>query len=230
MDHFDGHKAAVAARRELIQRLIDSQQFLEAEVLLWRDWQSSATAVAGPAVAEMAEMLVRAKRFHGAAVCYRRLGRDFADVICRDGKTGKQLAAALPPSGEIDRLLKAETAWPVGFVEVKRKPFCEVMNVEQRADLSCISKSGPFFSGMSIGVLGADRTIRGYDRLGQESWKLTPLRDAESIYGSVPFAIQGHLLLFQEGTTTFAIDPAKLGGGDQRQCALMPVGACGFEI
>ena len=35
MDHFDGHKAALAARR-LIERLIASEQYLEAEMLLWR--------------------------------------------------------------------------------------------------------------------------------------------------------------------------------------------------
>ena len=29
------------------------------------------------------------------------------------------------------------------------------MNAEQRADLSCVSESGPFFSGMSIGLVGA---------------------------------------------------------------------------
>ena len=121
VDHFDGQKAAVAARRELIQRLMDSQQYLEAELLLWRDRQSSDPAVAGPAVAQMAEMLERAKRFHGAAACYRRLGREFADVVCRDGKTGKQLVAALPPGGEIHQLLKAETVWPAGYVEVRKQ-------------------------------------------------------------------------------------------------------------
>ena len=34
VDHFDGQTADVAARRALIERLVDSQQFLEAELLL----------------------------------------------------------------------------------------------------------------------------------------------------------------------------------------------------
>ena len=69
----------------------------------------------------MAEMLTRAKRFREAAACYRRLGGEFADVVCRNGKTGKQLVAALPAGGKIHQLLNVETVWPSGEVEVEEQ-------------------------------------------------------------------------------------------------------------
>ena len=130
---FDGHKAAVVAR-ELINRSIESEQYLEAELLLWRDWQSLDPAVAGPAVAQMAKMLTRAKRFHAAAACYQRLGREFADVVCGEGKTGKQMIATLPRQGKIQQVLNADTVWPSGEVNVDKQPS-QANNIQQAYNL-----------------------------------------------------------------------------------------------
>ena len=92
---FDGQPAAATARRELIGRLVAEKHALEAEMLLWQDRQSADRAVAGAAVAQLAELLQQVGQYEGAAACYQELQRQFADVVCRDGKTGKQLVAAL---------------------------------------------------------------------------------------------------------------------------------------
>ena len=187
-----------------------------------RDWQSADAAVAGPAVAQMAEIMGQSKRFHEAAVCYQRLGRDFADMVCRDGKTGRQLVAALPPGGDIQQLMNVETVWPSGRVEVASKPLSGAINSEQCADLACLSESGPFFSGMPIDLLWDD-TVRGYDHLGQEAWRAT-LRGDNDLYGNGGsddvlnfnnrhnvFAVEGPLLFVQAGLKLVAVDPAKSG-------------------
>ena len=61
-------------------RLAADKHWLEAEMLLWRDWQSPSAAVAGPAVAQLAEILEQAGSLEGAAVCCRQLQGQFADV------------------------------------------------------------------------------------------------------------------------------------------------------
>ena len=199
---------------------MDSQQFLEAEMRLWRDWQSSDKAVAGPAAAQMAEMLEQAKRFPDAAVCYRQLGQEFADVVCHDSKTGKQLVAALPPSGEILQIMKPEV-WPSGRVEVKEQPSSQGMGNWQPPTnpsyMPCVSESGPFFSGMSAGRFDIDGAICGYDRLGHECWKIA------SYAGNFnsAFAIQGHLLLVQTGFMIVAVDLSKPAVADDPE----PVGS-----
>ena len=115
-EYFDG-EAAATARRELIRRLLAGRRAMEAEMLLWPDCQSADRAVAGAAVAQLAELLRQVGQPAGAAACYRRLQRQFADVVCRDGKTGKELVAALKPDEPPARLLAAPAAWPRGLVE-----------------------------------------------------------------------------------------------------------------
>ena len=92
-------------RQALIARLIDDNHLLEAETLLQRDVASSHAAVAAPATAQLAELLTKAGRTTDAAVCYRRLSDEFADVVCRDGKTGQELLSALPDTDPVKRAL-----------------------------------------------------------------------------------------------------------------------------
>ena len=87
--YFDGSPAAVAARRELIRQLIADKHDLEVEMLLWPDRQSSDRAVAGSAVAQLAELFAETGHHESAAACFRELRGQFSDVVCRDGKTGK---------------------------------------------------------------------------------------------------------------------------------------------
>ena len=222
VDHFTGFKAADAARHELIRRLIESGHAIEAEMLLWPEWQSSDPAVAGPAVAQMAELLEQAKDFPGTAACYQRLEREFADVVCRDGKTGKQLRAARSADSEVYRLLNADSAWPSGQVQItKRSVSTGVKSWQQltKFELPRLSESGPFFSGLSISRYLNDQTIRGYDQFGRESWRISPLPGRHTgnfmEFRNTAAAIQGHLLLVKWNSAICGLDPTKVAGADE---------------
>ena len=108
-------------RRELIDRLIKSGQSLEAELLLWRDWQSPDAAVAGPAVAQMAEMLEQGNISRGG-----RLLSAARPGVCRCGLPRRQdrkgIACGLcRPAAGVSNSLNMETVWPVGQVEFEKK-------------------------------------------------------------------------------------------------------------
>ena len=67
----------------------------------------------------MAALLMSASRPEEAAVYYRRLATEWADVPCLGGKTGKQIIADLPADSPETRALAESSAWPVG--QVKRE-------------------------------------------------------------------------------------------------------------
>ncbi len=224
LDYFAGPPAAARARHELIQRLIADHHSLEAELLLWRDQQSPDSAVAGPAVAELARLLEQAKRFEGAATCYRQLRTQFADVVCRDGKTGKQLAEALPPAGPIARLFKAEPAWPTGEVETKKSFINNAREGFGRFLVEYQGDPGPFYSGMTLRFDQTRTALLGYDGYGIKRVEV-PLSDGgqRNIIGYNPnmtnaYAL-GHLLVLPISSTILGLDPAGLasGGGKPAQ-------------
>ena len=80
--------------------------------------------------------LTRAKRYRDAAACYRRLGGEFADVVCRNGQTERQLVAALPASGEVHQLLHVEPVWPSGRVEVREQSSSAAFAGQSDANLA----------------------------------------------------------------------------------------------
>ena len=225
---FDGQPAAETARRELIQRLAADKHWLEAEMLLWRDRQSPAAVVAGPAVAQLAQILEQAGslegapagRLEGAAVCCRQLQAQFADVVCRDGKTGKQLYAAAAASATLGPHLHDEAPWPTGEVEVKKLPR-QVMRNDAfgRFSIGCDGDRGPFFAQTVVRFNQNRRHVEGADAYGREQWHVQ-LNDDGNILGynnnTTTTHILGHLMVIPFGPRLFAIDPLGLAGGDNR--------------
>ena len=159
VDCFDGQPAAETARRALIQRLAAEKHCLEAEMLLWRDRQSPSAAVAGGAVAQLEQLLEQAGNLEGAAVCCRQLQGQFANVVCRDGKTGRQLYAAA--NATLGRRLRGEAPWPIGEVEVKKGPAnpCTTspMGVFPSAATATAGRSSRRPSSVSIRTSGSSR-------------------------------------------------------------------------
>jgi hypothetical protein len=224
LDYFDGHPAATAARRELIDRAVAEKRSLEAELLLWRDRQSPDRAVAGHAVARMAEMFEQAKCLAAAAACYRQLGGEFAHVVCRDGKTGKQLADALPKDNPVAALLKPEADWPVGLVEAAKKTTVnnsqDQFNPYGRFGVQYDGDPKPFFSGLTLRFDQQPGRLIIYDAYGVER-RYVPLTDARQQNNFYPYNpnmtnayVAGHLLVLPVGTKIYGLDPAGLAGGD----------------
>ena len=185
LNNFDGCPAALTVRRELINRLVADHRYLEAELLLWRDRESSDPAVAGSAVAQLAEMFQQAERYEGAAACCRQLQRQFADVVCRDGKTGKQLVAALPQAGPVAALLKPDAAWPLGNVEVGKAALHrgQPMNFYNHYAVQYRNDPAPFFSGATLQFDQSQQAIVGYDGFGKQRLDCVAGRKGPAVHG-----------------------------------------------
>ncbi len=109
--------AGAAARLALAERLIAADQLLEAELHLG-DVLEAGDAEHAPTVrAALAVLYEKARRPELAARMYQELATRYAGVVCRDGLTGKQLAARAANDTAIQAQLAH--AWPHGQVEVK---------------------------------------------------------------------------------------------------------------
>ena len=225
LDYFDGQPAAAAARRELLRRLIADKRDLEAEMLLWPDRQSPDRAVAGPAVAQLADLLEAAGHHDGAAVCYQQLRRQFAAVACRDGKTGKELVEALPRDGPLGELLKPAAAWPRGQVETTTK-----IGVSRNDNFGGWGRfvvqyqgdPGPFFSDQTLRFDQNRTSLLVYDRFGRMHWQVPLTENGQRanvmFNGNMADAyVQGHVLVLPLGNRIFAFDPAGLTGAGNKQ-------------
>jgi outer membrane protein assembly factor BamB/tetratricopeptide (TPR) repeat protein len=218
LDYFGDHPIAGKARHELIRRLGDSGRWLEAELVLWQQQQSSDRAVVGAAVAELAELLRRAKRPEDAALCYRRLHREFADVACLDGKTGKQLLNALPADGPVAEVLRQDDSWPVGKVEKR-----ELSNTPQTANYPRFTMPyrgslAPFFSETVIRLDQSRRVASSHDGLGKKQWELSLVQAGRSLpfnYTLTHARVCGHLLLLSLGNRIMAVDTLGFAGPGQ---------------
>src|SRR5262249_13402287 len=106
------------ARLALAELLVKDNAFLEAEQqLLHVRRQNNDPARAGQALEALAHVYLRRGLAEDAAFCYRALGREFAAVAVRDGKTGADL---LKEAGDDKRLVPfLEEASPVRKGKVK---------------------------------------------------------------------------------------------------------------
>jgi outer membrane protein assembly factor BamB len=109
------HPLARDARLALADKLVAADQLLEAELLAGDLIDVPHQPSAGHARATLAALYEKSRRFDLAARYYAELRQRFADVICRDGLTGAQLAekASGPAAGVV--LLGA---WPGGRTDV----------------------------------------------------------------------------------------------------------------
>ncbi len=150
---FGAHPAAAQAREALLARL-GRDDLLERNLLLRARERSSDPAVAGAAAAEMATLLAEADHADLAAIYYRQLAGRFADVPCRDGKTGAQLAAELPNDGPIASWLAGSQPWPSGKVtaheETVRSRARSPAARRRSVDVEISGPTGPLFKDVSL--------------------------------------------------------------------------------
>jgi tetratricopeptide (TPR) repeat protein len=90
--------AGKEARLELVERLMEQQDsgdehpLLEAELELNQFRTGRHTPVlAARATESLARLYTRKGLLEDAAYCYRKLGKEYADLVVRDGKTGRQI-------------------------------------------------------------------------------------------------------------------------------------------
>jgi len=103
------------ARLRLSTLLLRRDELLPAQLLLGRVRQSDDKNLAAAATAHLARLYVKARRLDKAAACYQELADKFADTVCFDDKTGRQLAEQAFAANALLKAAAAQPAdWPAG--------------------------------------------------------------------------------------------------------------------
>jgi outer membrane protein assembly factor BamB/tetratricopeptide (TPR) repeat protein len=222
------------ARLKLAERLIQEDAFLEAELHLLQLRRQEDASLAARAVETLARLMIRKGLFEDAAYYYRLLGREYAKVVVRDGKTGADFFNELatdkrflpyldePPSpwigGNKGQGSGTEKKWQTG-VEVKyREIYGGVANQgPQPFALEPEGESLPYFQhhrlAMSSSPSGPQlKLIDG--ATGEEPW-IQPLpANANTLFNNLnnpnfrfPFNHQGHLIVVNTGSVVYGLDP-----------------------
>ncbi|MFH1265111.1 MAG: PQQ-binding-like beta-propeller repeat protein [Planctomycetota bacterium] len=220
LDYFGAQPIAAEARRHLAiesQKSGLSQKLFAAELLLRRQERSGNPELRARAVAELAEMLRRSGCSPDAAIYYDRLERELADVVCLDGKTGRELVESLPADDPVRDRLRSSLKWPEGKVVVtKSKPKTAPAPTNNQAPLAFDGDRGPFFSEMTVEF---DQTpnhrLVACDGLGNQQWHLplTELTREENFllnHAMMRVSACGHLLFLTNGQRMLAVDTLQI--------------------
>ena len=222
IEHFAAFDATDDVRRRLVARLAGPATMAQREHLLRRLERSADAAQRRAAVADMAALLVEARRADEAAGYYARLKSDpeLADVVCRDGKTGRELARALAKDSPVRRYLGRSGVWPRGGVthDAKRPNGLPKPSMATSYRVKLRGDGGPFFTETTAhldpdGRAFSGATLSGRDAYGIERWRISFSAESRRSRYGYPMAAaasycaaRGHLLLFSSGNNIYAID------------------------
>lgn len=209
LELFAWHATAEQTRWTILEQLGREQTFQRENHLLHLA-QSSNRATAGKATALLAQMLTAVQRPEAAAVLYRRLNEQFANQVCLDGKTGRQLFAELPVNLEVSRMLRNDVLWPTGRVDITRTN--ERLNNFQRNYLLELDDSPAQLIGnlrLEAEQVGTNHRLMARDGFGTPRWRvrLPAGSNPRPFYGAMLRArMAGHLLVVHRGNQFFGID------------------------
>jgi hypothetical protein len=209
------------ARLRLAERLMEQNAYLEAELQLEQlSLQRDDPKIAGRAVEALARMWARKGLMEDASHYYRILGRDFAKVVIRDGKTGAQLLAELATDkrfwpyldemvpalagGDLNVTMLPGRGVPLVSSFLPYEPKTDLLPFYQRYTLaSSLSNYNGMFS-FQFKLLDRDT--------GEQLWNVSaPATKATYMPFGVnnsrfPFYTKGHLAVLYIGHTVCALD------------------------
>jgi hypothetical protein len=230
--HFGSHPMADRVRLRLGQLLFESDQLLEAELVLKPLINSADPASAAPAVALTARLLERAGRYEESATWYRRLRDQYADVVSLNGKTGAEVCQSMPETSRVALALGARHSWPYGRVLVQqgqatsaarpsRGPFARPNLQQYPVEIRQTDRGLPKGVGLllssqldSIGMVDPSGQLRHFVALERPDLRVSRLtRTGQGCFAK----LYGHLVLVSLGGEILAIDaisPDAVGGMD----------------
>jgi hypothetical protein len=219
---FGFHPLADRARLELADKLIVVEQLLEAELLAGELLASSDRTTAAHAAATLAAVYEKARRFDVAAPYYALLQSQFADVVCRGGLTGAQLAERAAAGAA------ASSGWPAGRVDVASADGGETLSrnlifAQSRYPVPLAQHNGANLSGLRIGFDYNNSQFLIRDDAGKQL-AIASLRGPDNAFRrliNLPYnthtsKANGHLVVLNMGDQVLAVDALRgeRGGSD----------------
>ncbi len=225
---FGFHPLADRARLALADKLIVVEQLLEAELLAGELLESPDRATAAQATATLAAVYEKALRSDAAAPYYALLASQFADVVCRGGLTGAEVAQRATTG------TAARGVWPAGRVDVAAAEGGETSNrslitAQSRYPVALVQHSGAALSNLWIAFDNSNQQFLIRDDAGKQL-AIGSLRGPDNVFRRLinlpanthTAKANGHLLLVNMGDQVLAIDALRgeRGGGDAQMWKL----------
>ncbi|MBL7039743.1 MAG: PQQ-binding-like beta-propeller repeat protein [Pirellulaceae bacterium] len=208
--HFGAHPWAEQVRLKLAGNLATTGELLEAELMLTRLEQGGEEAICSAAAAQLARLLEREKRYEEAAVEYTQLAERRGDVVCLDGKTGKQLLAEATANHELKEAMALLKPWPSGKAEVaEAADRVNKFPSYRRTYTSQIrQRCGPSLVGLKLSYDQHQNAFVVRDGRGAPVVNVTlgSRRVSTSNFALTHARINGHLLVISMGMEIVAID------------------------
>lgn len=228
VDYFGSHPAADRARFSLAQKLIDKDNYLEAELLLGGLERSSDETLAASAAAEMARLFERAGHIPEAVGYYRQLSGKYAQVVCRAGKTGSQVVEGLAAESPVKKLLANPVTWLSGQADVKESGDGPGVTRTGGRAVSPIKLRDARGSATGTSIIAYDPNLNALvfrDGLGKERLQVSVNRaDGSRFYTSSYSALHGkangHLAVVSIGFDVLAVDSLRSESGSVKDALL----------
>ena len=192
-----GHPAA----DPLLLHLANTAEVLPDEIsriqLLERITRSANRSIAATATASLTALYLAANAPHEARPWIAELGGRFADDVCRDGKTGRQISQEWLARADVRQADEPLFNWPEGSIEVARTE----QNMSQATfPVEVVTHVGGFFEGWSFETDALVSTLTARDRNLKVVWRMPLINSADDLrVQPAQLHIRGRRLAFASG-------------------------------
>jgi len=208
--HFGAHPWAEEVRLKLATNLAGAGEVLEAELKLTRLEKMEDDEIGAPAAAHVARVLERERRTEEAVLQYRKLAERWGDVVCLDGKTGKQILEQAMANNELKEAVALLEPWPdaKAVVDVANDRVNKYPSYRRVYTSSVRQRTGPSLLGLSLAFEQRQNAFVVRDGRGAPvvNINLGARRLSTSNYSLTHARINGHLLVISVGMEILAID------------------------
>ncbi len=194
----------------LASQLLEKGNLLQAEYDLTPLTKSSDARIAGPAVALLAKILVKARRTDEAIAAYEILGQDFANIPCDGTKTGAELLAEAKQLPSLQKELPGvvfQGSRVTSGIDPERAS--RFRSYQRLMPISIGSAEGWDVRGQMVTFDQSRGTIvvgDGYGRPVSEALLNQEGIATRTYFGLMSAASYGHMLTLSMGTEVIALD------------------------
>jgi outer membrane protein assembly factor BamB len=194
------------AGRLLAGRLDAGEQPLSLELLLRRLQRSDDREVSGFATARLASLYLSHKRSLAAAAMLDDLATRWNDIVCLDGKTGRQLVEEWRADEAVAALLDEKSVWPEQKIEAKK--VARQGAVQRNYPVRILGPRGALGDHWTLALDARKQNLIATDENGKELWQLATgnlQAMIPNVYGNYA-RINGHLIVVVFGTHFIVLD------------------------
>ncbi|MEX0718429.1 MAG: PQQ-binding-like beta-propeller repeat protein [Planctomycetaceae bacterium] len=197
-------------RWRLVERLPDG---LEAELHLLKLRDSRDDGTAGRATARLAKSLIDGGRGDGVPALLDDLRTRFAEVVCLDGRTGRELVADWTADSTGAAAAADRPVWPARRIEASATRR-QARAVQQSISVEADGPAGPFFEGWSFRLDQArQQRFTALDSHGRKRWEIdiqVPQQPIRNPY-AVSVRVHGRLIVVGYGSHFVVLDGSSGG-------------------